>query len=365
MLRKSKESCTVIVPMNPPLDPEIKEKLDEENLRYISDKIPGIFRQEVKDPFEYYDTQGNRIKDKETLNRIKALTIPPAWSNVWISPIANGHLQATGIDEKGRKQYLYHPDWTKISQENKFSKMTDFGLSLSKIRRAVGSAMKNKSLDKIKILATIVWLLEHTFIRIGNEEYSKENNSFGLTTLRNRHVEVKGEDIKFEFKGKSGVYQSLEISHPIVAKTIKKCIELPGYELFQYVDEDGKRHAVDSADVNEFLKELTHDDFSAKDFRTWGASNLSANLLYKVGYVRDKKMRKKNISETVKQVASHLNNTVSVCRNYYIHPTVIETYQKDMLSAHFEEYSKSKSKKSGLSWDEYALITLLQKYPLS
>lgn len=349
--------------MNGSLDPEIKEKLKEENLRYISDKIPGMFRQLMKDPFEYYDSEGNKIKDKETINRIKTLAIPPAWKDVWISPISNSHLQATGIDEKGRKQYLYHPDWIKISQENKFSKMVDFGLSLARIRRVAQEAMKSKVLDKKRIMATIVWLLEHTFIRIGNEEYSKENNSFGLTTLRNRHVQVKGDDIKFEFKGKSGVYQSLEISHPLVAKTIKRCSELPGYELFQYMDEDGKKHAVDSADVNEFLKEITKDEFTAKDFRTWGATNLSANNFFKLGIAPEKKILKKNISETVKKVASHLNNTVSVCRSYYIHPTVIHTYQENELIPHFETFAREKKRKQGLNWDEYALIKLLQKYP--
>lgn len=349
--------------MNTPLDPEIREQLKEGNLRYISDKIPGIFRQEVKEPFEYYDVEGNKITEKETLERIKNLGIPPAWKDVWISPISNGHLQATGIDDRVRKQYLYHSDWTKLSQQNKFSKMVDFGLSLSKIRRMVQIGMKSKVLDKKRLMSTIVWLLEHTFIRIGNEEYSKENNSFGLTTLRNRHVEVKGDDIKFEFKGKSGVYQSLEISHPLVALTIKRCSDLPGYELFQYLDEKGEKHTIDSADVNEFLKEITHDEFTAKDFRTWGATNLSANNFFKIGFTPDKKAIKKNITETVKKVASHLNNTVTICKNYYIHPTVINTYQQNELIPLFEPYAATKKRKFGLNWDEYALVKLLQKYP--
>lgn len=351
------------MPDNPQLDPEIKQQLKEENLRYISDRTPGFFRQKVRKDFEYYDIDGNKIRDKETLTRIQALGIPPAWNDVWISPIANGHLQVTGIDEKGRKQYLYHADWRKICQENKFSKLVDFGLSLSKIRRNITEAMKTRTLDKKRILATIIWLLEHTFIRIGNEEYSKENNSFGLTTLRNRHVEVRGEDIKFEFRGKSGVYQSLEISHPTVSKTIKKCIELPGYELFQYVDENGERHAIDSADVNEFLQEITSDDFSAKDFRTWGGTNLSANHLFKAGFPRLKKERKIAVRETIKKVAQHLNNTATVCRNYYIHPTVLHSYQENMLIPHFEYYARLKKRKLGLDWDEYALVKLLQKFP--
>lgn len=353
------------MPANTALDPEIKKQLREEHLRYVSDRMEGFFRQKVRDAFSYYDTDGEKIKDKKILERIENLAIPPAWDDVWVSPLENGHLQATGIDEKGRKQYIYHSEWIKISQENKFSKMVDFGLSLAKIRRRTKEAMKSRVLDKKRIMATIIWLLEHTFIRIGNEEYSKENSSFGLTTLRNRHVEVHGEDIKFEFKGKSGVYHSLEISHPLVAKTIKKCSELPGFELFQYVDAEGKRHAVDSADVNDFLKELTNNDFSAKDFRTWGATNLSANHFFKLGYAQEEKVIKKNISETVKKVAAHLNNTVTVCRNYYIHPMVIQTYQNNVLIPHFAPLAQAKKQKNGLPWDDYALVTLLQKYPYS
>ncbi|MDO8618806.1 MAG: hypothetical protein Q7R49_02550 [Candidatus Daviesbacteria bacterium] len=252
------------------LDPEIKKEFKKEGLRYIADSTPGFFRHQIGRRFKYYDLQGRTVTNKNILDRIKKLAIPPAWENVWISPIDNGHLQATGIDEKGRKQYIYHNDWTKISQENKFDKIVDFGLSLPKIRGKVDYDLHQKKLDKRKVLATVVWLLEHTFIRIGNEEYSKENNSFGLTTLRNKHVKVRGSKIYFSFKGKSGVWADIAVSHPTIAKTIKHCIELPGYELFQFIDEEGMRHVIDSQEVNLFLKEVTNDDFSAKDFRTWG-----------------------------------------------------------------------------------------------
>lgn len=354
------------------LDSQLKKQLKEENLHYISDSTPGFFRQKIGSSpdlsddkigkkFKYYDLEGEVIKDKLNLDRIKKLVIPPAWEKVWISPTASGHLQVTGIDEKGRKQYLYHPDWIKITQENKFDKMIDFGLSLPKIRGRIAYSLKQKTQDKSKILATVIWLLEHTFIRIGNNEYAAENDSFGLTTLHNKHVKIRGSRIYFSFKGKSGIWADIEVSHPTIAKTIKKCIELPGYELFQFIDEDGDKHTVDSNDVNLFLQDTTHEDFSAKDFRTWGASKLSANKLYYLGD-DDEKLLKKNTNQTVREVAKHLNNTATICRNYYIHPTVISTYEGKILVPHFQTHSKSKSKISGLSWDEYALIKLLQNY---
>ena len=344
------------------LDPEIKKELKKEGLRYNSDHNPGFFRQKIGKGFKYYDLAGNIIKAKKTLERISKLAIPPAWENVWISPLENGHLQTTGIDEKGRKQYIYHPDWIKISQEKKYEKVVDFGLNLPKIRRRVSYYLDDDGLDKRKILATVVWLLEHTFIRVGNEEYSIENDSFGLTTLRNRHVRVNGSQIFFSFKGKSGVFTEIEISNPKIARTIKKCSELPGYELFQFIGEDGEKHVVDSEDVNLFLKEVTDDDFSAKDFRTWGATSLCAKNFYRLGSPENKKLLKKNITDTVKLVANHLNNTVSVCRNYYIHPAVINAYQENVLIHHFENYAKSKKERKGLSWNDYALIKLLQNY---
>ncbi len=344
------------------LDKEIIREMENESLRYVSDDSPGYFRQKNRNVFSYYNTEGKRITDEKTLERIKQLVIPPAWKDVWICPKVNGHLQATGIDEKGRKQYIYHEDWKKITQENKFSKKIDFGLSLPLIRQKIDYDMRLKEMDKRKIIATIVWLLEHTFVRIGNEEYQKENNSFGLTTLRNKHARVSGSEITFRFRGKHGVENIVEVTNPTIAKTIKKCIELPGYELFQYIDEEGERHVIDSEDINNFLKEVTKDEFTAKDFRTWGATTLSSNILYRIGDATSKEEVKKNVRETVKKVANHLNNTVSVCRNYYIHPTVIKTYSKKILVPHFDNQKGKKPQTHGLSWNEEALIKLLQKY---
>lgn len=348
--------------MNLSADPDLKRQLKKEDLHFVSDSTPGFLRQKVGKEFKYYDPEGKTIKDKKILDRIKKLIIPPAWRNVWICPSPSGHIQSTGIDEKGRKQYIYHTDWITLTQQNKFAKMVSFGLSLPKIRAKVSYFLNNNGLNKDKILATVVWLLEHTFIRVGNEEYSKENNSFGLTTLRERHVKVRGTQVLFKFRGKSGVDHLIEVSNKKIANTIRRCIELPGYQLFQFIDEDGEKHVVDSQDVNLFLKDATRDDFSAKDFRTWGGTNLSANNFYKLGNAPDKKTLKQNIVQTVKKVANHLNNTSKVCKNYYIHPVVFKTYEKNILVPHFSRFAKSKEKQKGLNWDEYALIKLLQSY---
>ncbi len=347
--------------MNVAGNPQLQTEIKKEGLRYITDEKPGIMRQKLGKNFTYYDEDLKRIKDERVIDRIEKLAIPPAWKKVWICASPNGYLQATGIDEKKRKQYIYHPEWVKATQESKFEKLIDFGLSLPIIRSKIDYDLRQKDMDKKRILATVVWLLERTFIRIGNEEYAKDNESFGLTTLRNRHAKVRGDQISFKFRGKSGVENIIEVSNPTIAKTIKKCIELPGYELFQFIDDTGARHVIDSADVNEFLKEVTQDEFTAKDFRTWGATNLSARNLYKLGFAEDEKTIKQNIVNTVKEVASHLNNTVSVCRNYYIHPTVIKSYSKKVLVPHFEKFDKAKKSLKGLSWNETALIELLQK----
>ncbi|HVZ67334.1 MAG TPA: DNA topoisomerase IB [Patescibacteria group bacterium] len=337
-----------------------EEDLINEKLSYTPDTKAGFTRKKKGKKFEYFDSKGKKITEPNVIERIDGLAIPPAWHEVWISPYKNGHLQAVGYDDKNRKQYIYHPDWVKLSQENKFAKMVDFALSLPKIRQKIAYEIKQKELDRERIIATIIWLLEHTFIRVGNEEYSKENNSFGLTTLRNRHAKVRGDNITFNFVGKSGVQASIEFSNPTIAKTIKECIELPGYELFQYIDDTGARQVVDSRDVNDYLREITQDEFTAKDFRTWGATNLSARNLYRLGDAEDEELIKKNINQTVEEVAHHLNNTVKVCRTYYIHPKVVESYTSKSLIPHFDKFAKDKKEREGLSWNEYALVNLLK-----
>lgn len=341
-------------------DEKIKKILKEESLRYSNDSKPGFFRQKLNGKFQYYDLDGKRITDDKTLERINSLAVPPAWKKVWISPFKNGHIQATGIDERKRKQYIYHPDWVKMSQENKFSKMVDFAKALPKIRGKVRYELDKNELSKEKILATIIWLLEHTFIRIGNEQYSEENNSYGLTTMRNKHVRVKGSEIKFQFRGKSGVDHEIEIDNPKVAKILKKCIELPGYELFKYIDENNNRHTVDSSDVNEFLKDITSDEFSAKDFRTWGGTNIASVNLYKTGPYENKTHLKKILTDTCKTVSERLGNTVSVCRSYYIHPTVFKSYETNLLIPHFGKHDGKKPSINGLLWHEEALLNLIK-----
>lgn len=348
-----------------PLDAnQLQKEIKKEGLRYITDQKPGFMRQNPPagggKSFTYYNEGGNRIKDKAVIERIESLAIPPAWKNVWICPRENGYLQATGTDDKKRKQYIYHPDWIKVTQENKFDRLVDFGLCLPIIRSKMDYDLHQPDMEKRRILATVVWLLEKTFIRIGNEEYAKDNDSFGLTTLRNRHAKVRGDQVSFKFRGKSGVENEVEVSNPTVARTIKKCIELPGYELFQFVDDEGARHVIDSADVNAFLKEVTKNEFTAKDFRTWGATNLSARNLYRLGEPEDEKTTKQNIIDTVKTVAKELNNTVAVCRSYYIHPQIPISYAKKVLVPHFAAFERSKKSLKGLSWNETALIELLK-----
>jgi len=344
-------------------NPEIQKDVEKANLRYVSDDSPGITRKGVGTSFYYVDRYGKRINDTSTLERIEKLAIPPAWESVWIAPFANGHIQATGRDEKGRKQYIYHEEWNRIMQENKFNKLLFFSEVLPTLRREIYEGMQERGLTQRRVLATIVWLLEKTYIRIGNQEYAKENDSYGLTTLRMKHVDVSGDTVKFEFRGKSGKEHEVEIEHPRVAKTIRKLEELPGYELFQYVDSDGNRRLIQSDDVNEYLKKITGEDITAKDFRTWGGTVYAGDALYELGPFETKTQEKKNIASAVKKVSQHLRNTTTVCRCYYIHPTVIETYEKKILIPHFDETKKKIDKKpQRLSFDEFAVTTLLQQY---
>lgn len=345
------------------LDPLLAKDLKKADLRYINDTTKGFTRKKVGNDFTYFATDGKKITNDEIIQRIKGIAIPPAWVDVWICPSPSGYLQATGFDEKGRKQYLYHTDWIALSQQNKFHKMLSFAQHLPKIREKIARDMSEESLEKDKIIATVIWLLQHTLIRIGNEEYAQENHSFGLTTLRNRHVNVRGKEITFEFRGKSGVEHTVSVSHPKISKIIKECIELPGYEIFQYIDEHGQRHSVDSQDVNEYLQLVTGDDITAKDFRTWGGTVLGATTLHTIGPAETLTQIKKNISQSVKKVSQHLRNTTTVCRTYYIHPTVLKTYEESLLVPHFEHAYKLFSQSgTRMNKNEFATYTLLKKY---
>jgi len=331
----------------------------QNGVRYISNSGLTWVRNKVGRGFSYFNKSGNPLKPEE-LEKVKNLSIPPAWSDVKICPSDNGHIQAIGYDDKGRKQYIYHSDWILQQQQNKFNSMIRFGEILPKLRRTVYRHMIQEELTRKRVLATAVWLLENTFIRIGNKSYERENDSYGLTTLRGKHVKVRGNTVKFNFKGKSGVYHELDITHPRVAKTIKKCIELPGYELFQYQDQEQSKHTIDSRDVNEYLHTVAGENISAKDFRTWGGTTIAGITLYELGEPSSEGEAKAFLSQAYDEVADNLGNTVPVCKQYYIHPKIVESHENGTLIPHFEKIYKSNDKShQRMSLGEYAAWTLL------
>ena len=300
---------------------------EEAGLRYVSDDSAGYTRKPKGDDFEYFDSGGKPIRDEQRILRIKRLAIPPAWTDVWICPSPNGHIQATGRDARGRKQYRYHERWREVRDENKFGRVAAFAKALPKIRRRVSQDLKLPGLPREKVLATVVRLLERTFIRIGNEEYARHNKSFGLTTMKNRHVKVKGTQLRFRFRGKGGRQHEVEVSDPRIAKIVSKCQDLPGQDLFQYVSDEDEVKDVTSQDVNDYLREITGEDFTAKDFRTWAGTVLAAVALNEQGTFETKKEAKANIKTAICAVAQLLGNTPAICRKCYVHPGVVEAYQ--------------------------------------
>jgi DNA topoisomerase I len=302
-----------------------QEPIDVE-LQTVSDADPGIQRRRAGKGFVYTAPDGSLVRDKDTLRRIRALVIPPAWSEVWICTFPNGHIQATGRDAKGRKQYRYHALWHQRSNAEKFSRTLQFGEALPTIRERVEADLALPGLPRAKVLALIVRLLEETLIRIGNSEYARNNKSFGLTTLQDKHVTVTDSKVKFCFRGKSGVEHEISVNDKRLAKLVRRVRDVPGKELFQYVDENGTRHKVSSGDVNAYLREISGADFTAKDFRTWGGSILAARTLLGLDAYTTKKEARKNISAMIRDVAAHLGNTTTVCKKYYIHPVIIDAY---------------------------------------
>ncbi|HXG64919.1 MAG TPA: DNA topoisomerase IB [Blastocatellia bacterium] len=301
-------------------------------LRYVTDAGPGIRRKRAGKGFAYIGVDGRPVRDREVLGRIKALAIPPAWTDVWICPLANGHLQATGRDAKGRKQYRYHPRWREARDETKYGRMIAFAETLPKIRERVERDLQLSGLPREKVLATVVRLLETTFIRVGNEEYARANGSIGLTTMRNKHVEVEGSTLRFRFRGKSGIRHAVDLNDRRLAKIIKSCRDLPGYELFQYIDDTGESQAICSDEVNAYLREIAGDDFTAKDFRTWAGTVLAAVALREFEEFESETQAKKNVVQAVESVAAQLGNTPAVCRKCYVHPDVIEAYLDGSLA---------------------------------
>ena len=305
---------------------EAIEAAEDAGLRYVSDDRPGYTREAKDDDFLYIDTEGKPITDEQCLLRIKHLAIPPAWTDVWICPSANCHIQATGRDARRRKQYLYHERWREVRDENKYDRMIAFGRALPKIRRRVAKDLKLSGLPRNKVLATVVQLLERTFIRIGNEEYARDNKSFGLTTMKDRHVKVKGSKLRFRFRGKSGKEHEVDVTNRRIAGIVAKLQDLPGQDLFQYVDDAGEICNVTSQDVNEYLREITGEDFSAKDFRTLAGTVLTAVALNAQEKFENNKQAKKNISTAIKAVSTILGNTPAICRKCYVHPAIFESY---------------------------------------
>lgn len=332
---------------------------EQAGLRYVSDESPGYKRRINGKGFEYLDTQGRRIRDEQRLLRIKGLAIPPAWTDVWICPSSTGHIQATGRDARRRKQYRYHERWREIRDENKFGRLAAFAQVLPKIRRRIAKDMKLRGMPRHKVLATVVRLLERTFIRVGNEEYARENKSFGLTTMKNRHVAVKGARLRFRFRGKSGRQHEVDVTDQRIAKIVAKCQDLSGQDLFQYIDDNGEVRDVTSQDVNDYLREITDEDFTAKDFRTWAGTLLSALALNVQGGFETKRQAKANIRTAICAVSELLGNTPAICRRCYVHPAVLDTYLARIQIPGLSEAMRNSGNRQ-LRLAEAAVLTFLR-----
>ena len=336
------------------------------SLIYTTDQEQdGIYRRKSGKKFVYFNGD-EKIKDKEEIQRINKLAIPPAWENVWICALKNGHLQATGIDAKQRKQYRYHPLWNALRNHTKFYRMLQFGYALPKMRLQLEKDLAIKSLEKRKVLAVVVSLMERTNIRIGNNIYEKLYGSFGLTTLKDKHVDIKGQKLKFSFKGKKGVYHDIELKNAKLARAVQNCKDIPGKELFQYYDENGQRHAIESGMVNEYIKEISGDDFTAKDFRTWSGTVNALIAFKEIGEAESDKEYKSKVKEALEQVAAHLGNTATVCRKYYVHPLVINLYENKSIKKYLDELDQIEVNdgKAGLTKEESIVMKMLENEKL-
>jgi DNA topoisomerase-1 len=340
------------------------ESAAEAGLRYVSGGGPCIRRLRHGKSFRYVGPDGWTLRKEKDLARIRALVIPPAWRDVWICASANGHLQATGRDAKGRKQYRYHARYRAVRDQAKFSRMIAFGTVLARIRQVVQKDLERRGLPKEKVLATVVRLLEIAFLRVGNEEYAKENESFGLTTMRNRHVSIEGTKLMFRFRGKSAQEQVIELTDRRLARIVKQCQELPGYDLFEYRDSDGNVCRIDSADVNRYIREAAAGEFTAKDFRTWAGTVLAVRELYTGGPASSETGAKKVVVDAVKSVAKSLGNRPATCRKYYIHPAAIEAYTDGSLFPTMEQGQQQDTAYAGWGMrpEEYAVMVIVARY---
>jgi DNA topoisomerase-1 len=353
LLEDDLESGTVVDP---------REAAESAGLVYVSDEEPGIRRRKAGKGFTYVKPDGGTVKDPATLKRIRSLAIPPAYTDVWICAKPNGHIQATGRDAKGRKQYRYHARFREVRESTKYEHMLAFAKSLPAIRQKVAEHMALRGLPREKVLATVVHLLEATLIRVGNEDYAKQNKSYGLTTLRDRHVEVDGSELRFDFKGKSGKIWKLKVKDRRIAKIIRACQDLPGQDLFQYIDENSERQSVTSADVNAYLKEITGRDVTAKDFRTWAGTVLAAWALTEFETFDSDTKAKKNVRAAIEKVAARLGNTPTICRKCYIHPEVLSSYVEGSLVLEVKEEIEAELRDdlASLKPEEAAVLTLLE-----
>ena len=335
---------------------------NEAGLRYVNDEQAGYTRQRRGKKFVYFDIDGKEIRDEVRILRLDRLAIPPAYTEVWICPSSNGHLQATGRDDRGRKQYRYHDRWREVRDENKFERIIVFAKTLPKLRRRVQRDLKLRGLAREKVLATLVQLLERTFIRVGNEEYAKDNNSFGLTTLRNRHVQVRGANLRFRFRGKSGKEHDIPIEDRRIALIVKKLQELPGQDIFQYLDESGERRQVTSEDVNQYLRSIAGDAFTAKDFRTWAGTVLTSIALKELKPFENITEAKNNLKLAINAVAKILGNTATICRKCYVHPVVVSSYLEGTLVGSLMNQTKRTVSQGGkgLRLEELNVLRLLQ-----
>jgi DNA topoisomerase I len=341
---------------------EYQEAAEEAGLTYVSDEDRGLSRERHGDGFRYLKPNGEPVTDEATLDRIRRLAIPPAWTDVWICTKANGHLQATGRDVRGRKQYKYHPQFREVRESTKYEHMLEFARALPAIRAKIAEHMELRGLPREKVLATVVHLLESTLIRIGNDDYAKENKSYGLTTLRNPHVSVNGSELRFRFKGKSGKSWQLQLKDRRVAKIVKACQELPGQKLFEYLDENGEAREVTSADVNAYLREITGQDITAKDFRTWAGTVMAALALREFETFDSQASAKKNLRAAIETVASRLGNTPTICRKCYIHPEILSAYTDGGLMLRIKQKAESelRDKLGSLKPEEAAVLALVE-----
>ena len=331
------------------------------DLVYVRGNEAGITRVKKGSTFEY-TYQGGLVRDKQTLARIEKLVIPPAWENVWISPLENGHIQVTGLDARGRKQYRYHTRWNLLRSETKFHRLYEFGNALPKIRAVIEKDINGKDITQSKVMAVIISLMERTYIRVGNNEYEKLNGSYGLTTLKNRHAHINGDNIAFSFRGKKGVHHDITLKNRKLVKAVKECRDIPGKELFQYYDAEGNKKPVDSGMVNHYIKEAADADFSAKDFRTWAGSLQALQAFRVIGCAETDTECKKNIVNVIDAVSKKLGNTRNVCRKYYVHPSLVKLYEEKQLDKYLKELDSTEKAVStvALTAEEQVLLKILK-----